>query len=605
MDLIELEQMIYKVKEQLDFHKRRADAEERRANEAERKLQEYAEHLHKVNQARLLAQQEANKANEELRLYKIQLDYAQKEINRAQGVLDLVEKQRAAAEREAAEAKAKARKLNEEIVIETARREGRRQGLQEGLDRGRKLIMQEVEAATNVPLRRSSFALERASFMDDDYGTDSDDTRTISTESHVTLQADRRPRPRSEAAPASVRAPSPPPMPIPSPRPPSRATSAVRAPTRPVSRASTVVPEPKPASLAPSAIGEARPASRASSAVPDPRPPSRAPSVMADNTRPPSRGPSNVGETRPPSRAASVAQEPPPSHSRGPSISHYTPTPVHVDYTIPPDNLIPTLVDGVISIPPAFEFHRMPTTPEKPAPQRLPTESFDSTSTTLSAMDLLNDPYNAHVATTPALSAIEEVSSSQVSPYPQDWKRHSVAGSSVGRGEGGSVAGSPYIGGGSHQRRQSTSSFVPSIHERPPSAMSRVSKSNTSAAGTPIYINVQPPSHPGTEGTRSIPRSEQGSPFTAAGVPLPSSYMGSPAASTQIPMRGAGSQLGISRAPSPTRTAKDDDAVSSRISNDGDFFTTPKIRKAESVLSGVSGRTSKTSRSKASRHSRQ
>ena len=59
--------MIYKVKEQLEFHKRRADAEERRANEAERKLQEYAEHLTKVNKARLAAQQEANKANEELR----------------------------------------------------------------------------------------------------------------------------------------------------------------------------------------------------------------------------------------------------------------------------------------------------------------------------------------------------------------------------------------------------------------------------------------------------------------------------------------------------------------------------------------------------------
>lgn len=59
--------MIYKVKEQLEFHKRRADAEERRANEAERKLREYAEHLNKVNKARLAAQQEANKANEELR----------------------------------------------------------------------------------------------------------------------------------------------------------------------------------------------------------------------------------------------------------------------------------------------------------------------------------------------------------------------------------------------------------------------------------------------------------------------------------------------------------------------------------------------------------
>lgn len=67
-EIVELEQMIFKFKEQLDAHKRRADAEERRANDAERRLQEYAEHLTKVNKARLVAQQEANKANEELRL---------------------------------------------------------------------------------------------------------------------------------------------------------------------------------------------------------------------------------------------------------------------------------------------------------------------------------------------------------------------------------------------------------------------------------------------------------------------------------------------------------------------------------------------------------
>ena len=66
-EILELEGMIYKFKEQLDFQRRRADNEERRANDAERRLKEYAEHLAKVNQARLVAQQEANKANEELR----------------------------------------------------------------------------------------------------------------------------------------------------------------------------------------------------------------------------------------------------------------------------------------------------------------------------------------------------------------------------------------------------------------------------------------------------------------------------------------------------------------------------------------------------------
>ncbi|KAF5326236.1 hypothetical protein D9611_000064 [Ephemerocybe angulata] len=626
-DMLELEQMIYKVKDQLDFHKRRADAEERRANEAERKCQEFADHLAKVNKARLVAQQDANKANEELRLYKIQLEYAQREINRAQGVLDLVEKQRVTAEKDALEAKSKIRKLTEEITVDHARREGRRQGLQEGLDRGRQLIMQETEAA-HTSRRRTSFALDQRSFMNEDYGSDSDDSRTISTISHSTIQADRRNRRHSNST-IDRRAPSPDPLPVPAPAPipraPSRAASIAPS-TRPVSRAPSISNEPRPRSRAGSTAHEPRPTSRAGSTTYEPKLPSRAPSV-APETRPSSRA----------SRAPSTAYEPPSRPAPPPVIipdirpisvqGSYSPGP-RFDYTIPPDNLIPTIVNGVISVPPAFEFRRLPTTPERRPSPKLPTESFDSNpppihrqsspesaSTTLSQIDLLRDPYQ-HVAATPALSAIEEVSSQgQASPYPdftRDFRERSVAGS-VGRGGGGSNVGSPYIDH-HHQRRQSASSFAPSIHEKAPSVISRSSKL-TSAAGTPIHIDVQPPSHPGTEGARSISKSEKLSPLPPTSVSLGSSHggfeMGSPAGSASAPMSGGGfenSYTGYSRATSPAPSKmKDDDAVSSRISGDDDFFTTPpptapKAFKApESVVSAASGRTSKSKASKKGR----
>ncbi|RXW21314.1 hypothetical protein EST38_g4534 [Candolleomyces aberdarensis] len=417
-DITELEQMIFKLKEQLDAHKRRADAEERRANDAEKRILEYAEHLTKVNKARLIAQQEATKANEELRLYKLQLEYAQREINRAQSVLDDVERQRHVAEKEASEAKAFARKLKEELMIDNARREGRRQGLQEGLDRGRHLILQETEPMVAAQRRISSLGQE--SFMNESFGSSSSDDRSISTESHVTLQADRRPRERRQSnppPPASV-ARSSPPLPIPEPRQAaSRAPSAIHE-QRSASRAPSVTHEQHPASRAPSAIYEQRPSSRAPSVIHDQRPASRAPTVIRD----PSPAP----------RAPSTAQE---YHSRAPSVVYDSKSPQirsgsaqgYFSSIPPPDNYIPSLdQDGNIRLPPPSRFHKLHTPERLPSPS-LPPETHpviyrhsspESASTTLSHIDLLRDPYNGQVAVTPALSAIEEVSSQMISPWP-------------------------------------------------------------------------------------------------------------------------------------------------------------------------------------------
>jgi hypothetical protein len=76
---------------------------------------------------------------EELRLYKLQLENAQKEINKAQDILQTVEEQRDDAEASAARARDTARKLNEARLVEQAREEGRRLGFEEGIRRGREL----------------------------------------------------------------------------------------------------------------------------------------------------------------------------------------------------------------------------------------------------------------------------------------------------------------------------------------------------------------------------------------------------------------------------------------------------------------------------------
>lgn len=117
----------------------RLDAESRRAEEAETQLAEALERTRSINEARVAAQQEAARSQEELRLYKLQLDNAQREILRAQDILGVIEAQRDDAEAAAADARSKARKLNEERLIELAREEGRRLGYEEGIRRGRNM----------------------------------------------------------------------------------------------------------------------------------------------------------------------------------------------------------------------------------------------------------------------------------------------------------------------------------------------------------------------------------------------------------------------------------------------------------------------------------
>lgn len=114
----------------------RLDNETRRAQEAERRALELAQRFKMVNDARNVAQQGLDRAHAELRLYKIQLENAQREIDRGSDLLRDIEAQRDSAEASAARARSTARRLKEEQLVLKAREEGRKEGYREGLERG-------------------------------------------------------------------------------------------------------------------------------------------------------------------------------------------------------------------------------------------------------------------------------------------------------------------------------------------------------------------------------------------------------------------------------------------------------------------------------------
>ncbi|KAH0840334.1 hypothetical protein J3R83DRAFT_1350 [Lanmaoa asiatica] len=131
----------------------RLEHETKRADAAETRIEETIQRARAINEARIAAQEQARRAQDELKLYKLQLDNAQKEILRAQDVLKAIEVQRDEAEAAAASARSRARRLNEERAIELAREEGRRLGFEEGVRRGRRMGYREAHE-TEIDDRR-------------------------------------------------------------------------------------------------------------------------------------------------------------------------------------------------------------------------------------------------------------------------------------------------------------------------------------------------------------------------------------------------------------------------------------------------------------------
>lgn len=169
-------------------------------------------------------------------MYRIQLESAQKEIFRAQDVLHVVDTQRYEAEKEAAQARATARQLNQEIMVKVAMEEGRKIGLQEGLQRGRHLGIQEAQMLAQFSDMEDEEGEEGEYYDDNENGSldtfDDIDYRSRFIGSVEDVRTPEPPPPEPPQVPADP-IPVPPPepvQPIPDNRPRSfyNASSSVR-----------------------------------------------------------------------------------------------------------------------------------------------------------------------------------------------------------------------------------------------------------------------------------------------------------------------------------------------------------------------------------------
>ncbi|KAJ6566963.1 hypothetical protein B0H19DRAFT_716024 [Mycena capillaripes] len=116
----------------------RLGQETSRANALDVRCAEVLAHLRTIVGERDQLRRTLTKVQEELSMYKIQLDVAQNEIFRAQKIVDGVDKARVEAEEQAAKDRTLARQLVSERAVWVAREEGRNEGFKEGLRQGRR-----------------------------------------------------------------------------------------------------------------------------------------------------------------------------------------------------------------------------------------------------------------------------------------------------------------------------------------------------------------------------------------------------------------------------------------------------------------------------------
>ncbi|THH08603.1 hypothetical protein EW146_g8940 [Bondarzewia mesenterica] len=148
------------------------DQETQRATDAERRAADCLVRARNAIDARALAEAEAARTREELGMYKVEFDQAQREIHRAQEILDDVDARRREAEDDAARARSVTRRLQEERSVELAREEGRRAGWRDGVKRGWRMGWEEAAAERRVREGRMSTrprrSLQEVLFEDED-----------------------------------------------------------------------------------------------------------------------------------------------------------------------------------------------------------------------------------------------------------------------------------------------------------------------------------------------------------------------------------------------------------------------------------------------------
>ncbi|KAF8627816.1 hypothetical protein AX15_004240 [Amanita polypyramis BW_CC] len=220
--------------------------------------------------------------------------------------------------------------------------------------------------------------------------------------------------------------------------------------------------------------------------------------------------------------------------SRPVSLRNRTPSPVHPPTFIPPDNYIPRVdADNVIRLPPPHEFHRSPSNRPDPLPDldvddrrqansRTGTpyrrarrhSSPESNSTTISQLDLVNDPNNQGMRT--PMSAIPEVLSSQTSPNqqiasgeqePELRRQPSFAGSTRTHRSQKSTTTVGIQGNAAdlrapiYTRPRTTSGSTVSTVPPPEVAQRTLGRPSQSSLGSVPPISVQAPSSPSNSGT--------------------------------------------------------------------------------------------------------
>jgi flagellar biosynthesis/type III secretory pathway protein FliH len=141
-------------------------SETARANAAERQIADVMSLFRNTHNQKIKLESELLRVREELSLYKVQLDVAQKgsvststtypfaqlsnvEIFRAQEVVERIDRQRVEAEESAVRAREKSRKLAEARAVDRALEEGRRLGFEEGLNQGRMIRRGEHDPQRN------------------------------------------------------------------------------------------------------------------------------------------------------------------------------------------------------------------------------------------------------------------------------------------------------------------------------------------------------------------------------------------------------------------------------------------------------------------------
>lgn len=182
----------------------RLETESNRANSSERRALEYFNRLRQATENRERAEQDLARLREELKLYKLQLENAQKEIFRAQDIINQVSAQKCEAEADAARARTKARKLQEEKMMMIAHEDGRRRGYKEGLTIGRRLGFDERTTIRydDEPARRVHRSAVQPEGEDDEEGEEEESVH--SERNHIRSQHRVQPRSSRHVRPESA-----------------------------------------------------------------------------------------------------------------------------------------------------------------------------------------------------------------------------------------------------------------------------------------------------------------------------------------------------------------------------------------------------------------